>query len=62
MPYIQVKEMQDSRKMAKLNLREPVKVYEEQFIVIEAYDDGTIDESDSQFMLEMTRIRQGLAG
>ena len=58
--YIQVKEFQDRRKVARLKVPQPVIVYEEQFIVIEANDDGTIDESDSQFMLEMTRTRQGL--
>ena len=59
-PYVSVKEFQDRRKMARLAVPHPVEVHEEQFIVIEAYDDAVIDESDSQFMLEMTRTRQGL--
>ena len=59
-PYIAVKEFQDRRKIARLGITKAVKVYEEQFIVIEVYDDAIVDESDSQFMLEMTRTRQGL--
>lgn len=58
--YVQVKEFQDRRKVARLRLPEPVKVFEEQFILIQVYDDGAIDESDSAFNLSMTRIRQGL--
>lgn len=58
--YVQVKEFQDRRKMGRLRLPQPVRVYEEQFIKIEVYDDGAIDESDSAFALSMTRIRQGL--
>ena len=60
-PYINVKEFQDTRKVARLRLPEAIKVYEKQFINIEVKDDGAIDESDSRFLLEMTRIRQGLS-
>ena len=59
-PYINVKEFQDRRKVARFQLPEPVPVYEEQFLNIEVYDDGAIDESDSTFMVEMVRTRQGL--
>ncbi len=59
-PYINLKEFQDTRKVARLRLPAPVTVYEKQFINIEVKDDGAIDESDSRFLLEMTRIRQGL--
>ena len=59
-PYINVKEFQDRRKVARFQLPEPVPVYEEQFLNIEVYDDGTIDESDSTFMVELVRSRQGL--
>ena len=58
--YIQVKEFQDRRKMARLRVPEPIIVHEEQFLILEVNDDGAIDESDSRFMLEMTRTRQGL--
>ena len=58
--YVTVKEFQDRRKVARLGIPVPVKVYEEQWIVIEVKDNGAIDESDSQFMLEMPRTRQGL--
>lgn len=60
-PYIYVKEFQDTRKVARLRLPKPVEVFEKQFINIEVDDDGAIDESDSRFLLEMTRIRQGLS-
>ena len=59
-PYVSVKEFQDRRKTARLNISTPVQVFEEQFIVIDVYDDGVVDESDSAFMLEMHRTRQGL--
>ena len=59
-PYIAVKEYQDRRKMARLRIARPVHLYEEQYLVIEVYDDGAIDESDSTFMLEMVRTRFGL--
>ena len=59
-PYINVKEFQDARKVARLRRPTPVEVFEKQFINIEVNDDGAIDESDSRFLLEMTRIRQGL--
>ncbi len=60
-PYINVKEFQDTRKVARLRLPEAIKVYEKQFINIEVKDDATLDESASRFLLEMTRIRQGLS-
>ena len=59
-PYVNVKEFQDTRKVARLRLPSPVEVYEKQFFNIEVKDDGAIDESDSRFLAEMTRIRQGL--
>ena len=55
--YVQVKEFQDRRKMARLQLPAPVHVLEEQFINIQVKDDGTIDESDSRFQLSMFRTR-----
>jgi hypothetical protein len=58
--YVTVKEFQDRRKIARLRIPEPVKVYEEQFIAIQVYDDGAIDESDSAFQLSAVRVRQGL--
>ena len=59
-PYINVKEFQDRRKVARFKLSEPISIYEEQFFNIEVDDDGAIDESDSRFMVEMYRTRQGL--
>ena len=59
-PYVAIKEFQDRRKTARLNISSPVQIFEEQFLIIEVYDDGTIDESDSAFLLEMHRTRQGL--
>lgn len=59
--YVQVKEFQDRRKVMRLRLPEPVQVYEEQFILIEAYDDTGVDEPTSAFNLTMTRVRQGLS-
>ena len=59
-PYVNVKEFQDRRKVARFQLSEPISIYEEQFFNIEVDDDGVIDESDSRFMIEMYRTRQGL--
>ena len=59
--YVNVKEFQDRRKKFRLRVPTPVEVPENYFILVEVYDDGAIDESDSAFELSMTRIRQGLA-
>ena len=59
-PYINLKEFADRRKVARFQLAAPVPIYEEQFLKIQVYDDGAIDESDSTFMIELVRTRQGL--
>ena len=58
--YVRVKEFQDSRKKAKLNLADDLEVKERSHIVIMAKDDGTIDASDSYFDLEMEQVRDTL--
>lgn len=58
--YVASKEFQDSRKKAMLNLMSDVAVEERFFIVIQVYDDGAIDESDSYFLLETTRVRSSI--
>ena len=58
--YVATKEFQDRDKMASLQLKHEVMVEERFFIVFQAKDDGTIDESDSYFKLETIRIRKGI--
>lgn len=54
--YARVKEFQDRNLMARLPLGTPLKVYERQWIVVSAKDDGTIDESDSHFDLYTSKV------
>lgn len=58
--YIASKEFQDNDLMAKLGLQNDVNVEERFFIVVQAYDDGTIDESDSYFKMETIRVRSSI--
>lgn len=58
--YVASKEFQDDNKMARLGLKSEMTIDEKFFIVIQVYDDGTIDESDSYFKLETTRVRSSL--
>ena len=55
--YTVVKEFKDKAKMAKLGLVADYTVEEEFYIVIQAYDDGVVDESVSYFNLETIRVR-----
>jgi len=55
--YDVVKEFSDKAKMAKLRLVNDYTVEEEFYIVIQAYDDGIVDESVSYFNLETIRVR-----
>lgn len=56
--YVASSEFQDDDKMARLGLQGDLVVEERFFIVIQVYDDGAIDESDSYFKLETIRVRQ----
>lgn len=62
--YATLKEFQDINLKARLNLKEPVKVYEEQHIVIRAKSASGIDvtggTSESYFDLDAIRIREAL--
>jgi len=58
--YVRIKEFQDKRKVAVLNVPAPVPVKERSHIVVVVYDDGAIDASDSYFDLEMERVREAL--
>jgi len=58
--YVASKEFQDRDKMARLGLQSELVVEEKFFVVIQAYDDGAVDESDSYFELETVRIRQSI--
>lgn len=62
--YATLKEFQDVNLKARLNLKEPIKVFEEQHIVIRAKSASGIDvtggSSESYFDLEATRIRETL--
>jgi len=55
--YNVVKEFSDKSKIAKLKLISDVAVEERFYIVIQAYDDGIVDESVSYFSLETIRVR-----
>ena len=55
--YVASKEFQDDEKMARLGLNNDLVVEEKFFLVIQGYDDGAIDESDSYFKLETVRVR-----
>lgn len=55
--YAVVKEFKDKSLIAKLNLVADVAVEEEFYIIIQAYDDGVVDESVSYFSLETIRVR-----
>lgn len=62
--YKTLKEFQDINLKARLNLKEPLKVFEEQHIVIRAKSASGIDvtggSTESYFDLEMVRIREAL--
>jgi hypothetical protein len=58
--YVASKEFQDAEKMASLALGADLAIEERFFIVIQVYDDGAIDESDSYFKLETIRIRSSI--
>ena len=58
--YINVKEFQDRRLIAHINVVQPVPIKERMWIVIVVNDDGTIDASDSYFDLETVRVRKTL--
>jgi hypothetical protein len=55
--YVSSKEFQQDDKMARLGLQNDLVVEEKFWIVIQGYDDATIDESLSYFKLETLRIR-----
>ena len=55
--YAIVKEFSDKAKMAKLGLVSDIAVEEEFYIILQAYDDGIVDESVSYFSLETIRVR-----
>lgn len=58
--YQSVKEFQDEDLIARLKLVEPVRVPSRYWVVIAAYDDATIDASDSAFDLYIHRARAGV--
>jgi hypothetical protein len=58
--YAVSKDFDDVRKMAKLSLQNDVAIEERFFIVIQAYDDGTISEAVSYFNLETIRVRSSI--
>ena len=62
MPYAAVKDFTDARKMARLNVNEPVYIREKMFIAIMVKSTGTYgaDKDTSYFDLAMNRIRQSL--
>jgi len=57
--YLLSKEFQERPKVARLSVGERI-VSAREFIVLQAYDDGTIDASDSYFDILTTRIFQTL--
>ncbi len=58
--YIAVKEFQDDDLIFRLKLLEPLRVPSRYWLVIRAYDDATIDASDSAFDLFIHRARAGV--
>jgi len=55
--YISSKDFTDTTKMARLALQSDLAIQERFFIVIQGYDDATVDESLSSFKLETIRLR-----
>lgn len=61
--YYSSKEFQEKSKMAHLSVSESgLIVNEREYIVISVYDDGTIDESDSYFELNIAQTRKAITG
>ena len=64
--YITLKEFVDRDKMARFNINAPVKLYERQYLAIEATGNGSygVDQtgssSDSYFEMAIQRVRQPL--
>lgn len=58
--YIVSKDFDDVEKMAKLSLSSDLAIEERFWLVIQAIDDGTIDESNSYFNLETIRVRSSI--
>lgn len=58
--YQSVKEFQDDDLISRLKLLEPLRVPSRYWVVVAAYDDGTIDASDSAFDLYIHRSRAGV--
>ncbi|MBW2596600.1 MAG: hypothetical protein JRC93_11640 [Deltaproteobacteria bacterium] len=58
--YVASKDFDDITKMAKLALQNDLAIEEKFFIVLQVYDDGAIDESDSYFNLETIRVRSSI--
>lgn len=58
--YVRVKEFQDSRRIARLNVARDVPVKERWHIIIVVLGTTAVDASASYFDLEMIRIREGL--
>ena len=59
--YIHSKEQQDDDLIARLKIRESMRVPSRYWIVISAYDGATIDASDSYYDLYLKRVRKGVA-
>ena len=55
--YISSKDFTDTTKMARLAIQSDLAIEEKFYIVIQGYDDATLDESLSSFKLETIRIR-----
>lgn len=59
-PYVQVKEWQDRRKVAHIQANQSFRLQEEQSLLIEVKDNAAIDESDSAFNISMHRVYEGI--
>jgi len=59
--YKSVKQFVDTNRIAKFSVpEEGVSINEREYLVVVAYDDGTIDESDSYFEMHIAKVRKAL--